>query len=259
MATIPLSRFFKTNWLNSYHNQCPKLSRNYYETIIIGDSIAAGLSRHQNVLAKFSQPLRPLNCGIGGDKVQHVLWRSHNLPVVKNIKKVVVLRGTNNLNQDSPEDITDGIIEVGSTFKSRYSSIVIFICGILPRNFNWSVTRVYIKEVNYILKTKCSHSCFYFYLPRQRWTLSNGSLDPDLFYLDNVHLVQNGNFKLARSIFSLIKNFDNVKRNNHIQFNKSYKMAVSSKLNNADFPPLYFPNLFKSCSSVSLSLPYFIV
>ena len=27
------------------------------------------------------------NCGIGGDKVQHVLWCSHNLPIVKNIKK----------------------------------------------------------------------------------------------------------------------------------------------------------------------------
>ena len=135
MATIPLSRFFKTNWLNSHHNQCSKVSRNY-ETIIIGDSVAAGLSRYQNVWAKFLQPLRALNCGIGGDKVQHVLWRSHNLPVVKSIKKVVVSCGTNNLNQDSPEDIADGITEVASTFKSKYGSIGIFVYGILPRDFN---------------------------------------------------------------------------------------------------------------------------
>ena len=33
-------------------------------------------------------------------------------------------------------------------------------------------------------------------------------------------------------------------------------MAVSFKLNNADFPPLSFSNSSKSCSSVSLSLPY---
>ena len=201
MVTIPLSRFFKTNWLNSHHNQCSKVSRNY-ETIIIGDSIAAGLSRYQNVWAKFLQPLRALNCGIGGDKVQHVLWCSHNLPVVKSIKKVVVSCGTNNLNQDSPEDITDGITEVASTFKSKYGSIGIFVCGILPRDFNWSVTRVYVKEVNDILKTKCSQSCFTFICPESDWTLSNGYLDPDLFYLDDVHLVENGNFKLAGSIFS---------------------------------------------------------
>ena len=42
----------------------------------------------------------------------------------------------------------------------------------------------------------------------------------------------------------------------NIQFNKSYKIAVSFKLNNTDFPPLSFPDFSKSCSSVSLSLPY---
>ena len=127
------------------------------------------------------------------------------------------------MNQDSPEDITDGIIKVASIFKSKYGCIAIFVCGILPHDFSWSVTRVYMKEVNDILKTKFSQSCFTFICPDSDWTLSNGSLDPDLFYLDNVHFVKNGNFKLAGSIFSLIKNFDNVKHNNHIQFNKSYK------------------------------------
>ena len=53
MTKIPSSRFFKTNWLNSHRNQCSKLTRNYYETIIIGDSIAAELSIYQNVWAKF--------------------------------------------------------------------------------------------------------------------------------------------------------------------------------------------------------------
>ena len=128
-------RFFKTSWLNFHHNQCSKLSRNYHEAIIIGDLIAASLSRYQNVWAKFLQPLRALNCGIGGDKVQHVLWRSHNLPVVKSIKKVVVLCGTNNLNQDWPEDVIDGIIEVASTFKSKYGYIGIFRLWYSPSRF----------------------------------------------------------------------------------------------------------------------------
>ena len=115
------------------------------------------------------------------------------------------------MNQESPEDITDGIIEVASTFKSKYGYISTFFCCILPLDFNWSVNQVYIKEVNHILKTKCSQSCFTFICSDSDWTLSNGSLDPDFFYLDNVHLVENGNLKLAESIFSLIKNCDNVK------------------------------------------------
>ena len=77
-----------------------------------------------------------------------------------------------------------------------------------------------------------------------------------MFYLDNIHLVENGNLKLAESIFSLIENFDNVKHNNHVQFNKSYKMAVSLKINNADFPPLSFPAFSKSCLSVCVSTTF---
>ena len=140
------------------------------------------------------------------------------------------------MNQDLPEDVTDGIIKVGSIFKSKYGSISIFACVILSRDFNF----------NKILKTKCSQPCLTFICQGDDWTLSNGSLDSDHFYLDNVLLVENVNLKLAESIFSFISHFNNIKHNNHIQFNKSYKMAVLFKLNNSDFPPLSFPNFSKS-------------
>ena len=77
-------------------------------------------------------------------------------------------------------DITDVIIEVARTFKSKYGSISIFICGIFPRDYNWSVNRVFIKEVNHILKTKSSQSCLTFICPGSGWTLSNSSLDDSL-------------------------------------------------------------------------------
>ena len=69
------------------------------------------------------------------------------------------------MNQDSPEDITDGIIEVANTSKSKYGFISVFVCGILARDFDWSVTRVFIRKVNDILKTKHSQSCFTFICP----------------------------------------------------------------------------------------------
>ena len=115
---------------------------------------------------------------------------------------------------------------------------------------------MYIKEFNHTFEKKCSQSCFTCICPSSAWTLSNGSLDPDLFYLNNVHLVESGNLKLTEWVFSLIENFYDIKHNNRIQFNTSYKMAVPFKLNNADFPLLFFPNFFKLCSSVSMSQPY---
>ena len=63
------------------------------------------------------QPLKDLNCGIGGDKGQYVLWCAYTFPVVKSVKKLVNICGTKNLNQDALEDITDGIMKVAGIFK----------------------------------------------------------------------------------------------------------------------------------------------
>ena len=49
--------------------------------------------------------------------------------------------------------------------------------------------------------------------------------------------------------------FDDVKHNNYIQFNKSYKMAVFFKSNNADFPPLPLSLPFATaCNSLSTNV-----
>ena len=62
--------------------------------------------------------------------------------------------------QDSSECITYGVIEIAETFQSKYNSINIAIGGILPRDASWSINRVLIKEVNEILKVKCSRLFF---------------------------------------------------------------------------------------------------
>ena len=66
--------------------------------------------------------------------------------LLKALNKVVVLCGKNN--QGLPEDMTHGIIEVASTFKSKYDSISIYICDILPREYSWSVNRACTEEWN---------------------------------------------------------------------------------------------------------------
>ena len=68
------------NWLNFHHNHCSKLGKNTFETMLIGDSIVAGLSQNENIWDKFLKPLKALSFGVGGDKIQHVLWHALNLP-----------------------------------------------------------------------------------------------------------------------------------------------------------------------------------
>ena len=197
-------RFSKFNWLNFHRHHCCSLITNRFKTIIIRDSIIAGLNRCRSVWTKYLEPLKTIIYGIGSDRIQNVLWWAQNLPVISSLKNAI-LCGTNNLFQDSPEDIADGIIEILQTFQSKYNSINIAIGGILPHDASWSFNWVLIKEVNEILKAKYSKSFFTYISYDSCWTVANGSLNPDLFFLDNLHLVEKGNLKLAESIFSSIE------------------------------------------------------
>ena len=86
--------------------------------------------------------IKPLNVGIGGDRGEIVLWRTKNLSGPPSLKNVVVLSGTNNLFTDSPLDLADCVVKIGS-------------CGLILRDESWSINRVLINGVNRIFKYLC--------------------------------------------------------------------------------------------------------
>ena len=45
-----------------------------YSTLLIGDSIIAGLSHYSNIWMRYFKPLNAINCGIGGGRVENILW-----------------------------------------------------------------------------------------------------------------------------------------------------------------------------------------
>ena len=142
MTTIPLARPLKTKWLQMHCKHCFLLNSSSFKSILTGDSLMAGLYCYCKIWNNFFKPIDALNCGIGGDKVQNVLWRVQNLPISSSLKNAFILCGTNNLQQDSPEHIVDGIIEIGHCFKKRHHHITIFICRSLSRDECTSINRV---------------------------------------------------------------------------------------------------------------------
>lgn len=48
--------------------------------------------------------------GVRGDKIQNTLWRIQNLFFPHSLSVVFILCGTNNLDKNSSEDISNGII-----------------------------------------------------------------------------------------------------------------------------------------------------
>ena len=181
--------------------------------VIIGDSIVSGLFQYSdvktNLLGNF------INLGVSGDKIQHVLWRAENLEFPCSIKEVTIVCGTNNLEECTTIDISNGIICIALVLVMRNPSIKVFINGLLPRNEHDSSFRDKIKSVNLHLQNSCRDineekeiDIFYIH-PEPDWTLSNGLLDSNLFWKDQLHLSKNGNIKLARSI---LKNIASTKK-----------------------------------------------
>ena len=64
----------------------------------------------------------------------------------------------------------------------------------------------------------------------------SGSLKPDLAYSDKLLLVEKVNLILAKSIYILVKNHYESRKNYHPS--KTYKSVTAFSLNNAEFPPL---------------------
>ena len=104
MAFIPAERFYKSNWIEYHRNHCSMIKDAKPNTLLLGDSIVAGLSRYLNAWNKYFALINMLNLGIGGDCAENVLWPAINLPLPSSVKNVVILCGSNNIPIDTPRD-----------------------------------------------------------------------------------------------------------------------------------------------------------
>ena len=133
------------------------------------------------------------NFGIVGDCVKNVFWRAINLPRMSCLEYVTIFCGTNNITKYSTFDIAECLIEIGKHFKERSRNIKIVISGIIPQDECWSANRIIISEINDILADKYSLHGFCFIDQKYGWTRVNLKL----YFKDIVHLIEQGNAKLA--------------------------------------------------------------
>ena len=200
MVLIPTECFYKSNWIEHHHNHCSMIKDTKPSTLLLGDSIVASLSRYLNVWNEYFTPTDVMNLGIGGCCVENALWGAINLPLSSSMKNVVILCGTNNIPIDTPCDIADCIISIGCIFQKRSRGIDVSVCDLILRDKSLSVNRGLINEVNEILKYQCNINGFNFIFQDHGWTFANSPLDCSLFYEDLLHLIEQGNIKLAKSV-----------------------------------------------------------
>ena len=107
---------------------------------------------------------------------------------------------------------------------------------------------------------------FFFIDQDTYWTQPNGCLNCGMFYLEKLHLLEEGNLVLAKSICRSMKYSHKIITRN--DFKTSNKLAMAYQLNNSDFPVLclnmcvkLFLVELKSCQinlSVKLLLNLFV-
>ena len=105
-----------------------------YFTLLIGDSMTAGLSRYSNNWNRYFKPLNAINCGIGGNRVQNILRRCQHLPSSPRLQNAVIMCGTNNIQHNSVEDIVDRIVEIKAQI---YLSAVYFLVKIASQSIEF--------------------------------------------------------------------------------------------------------------------------
>ena len=103
-----------------------------------------------------------MNLGIGGNRVENVLWRAISLPLPSSVRNIVVQCGNNNISTDSPRDIAHCIVDLGTIFRRKSNTANIIIRGLIPRDECWSINRLLINRVNDILKYECHKNGFVF-------------------------------------------------------------------------------------------------
>ena len=141
---------------------------------------------------------------------------------------------TSNIQHNSVEDIVDGIVEIALSLWRKYHPIAVFVCGLLPRDNNRSTNRVYTNEINNYLCYKSKSNGVNF-INHTDWTLQDGSPKPNLFYIDKLHLIEEGNVKLAASIYNSI--------NHNTSINKKVSIFLKLLSHRFQFKTGIFPHV----------------
>jgi beta-glucosidase len=106
------------------------------DLIMVGDSITHGWERTgKDIWNRYYAPRNAVNMGFSGDRTQHVLWRIDHGEISGISPKLVVLMiGTNNSSdEDTAEEIADGIKAICAEIRVRLPKTKILILTIFPR------------------------------------------------------------------------------------------------------------------------------
>jgi lysophospholipase L1-like esterase len=135
-------------WLEVHNSLKGLAKQGNIDLLFLGDSITQGW--HENgTWQRFYAPRKAANFGIGGDRTEHVLWRIQNGELDGIAPKLTVLLiGTNNLSDHTPDEIAQGVSAIVAEIRRRLPTTKVLLLGVFPRSHRPDAVRDKIKSVN---------------------------------------------------------------------------------------------------------------
>jgi len=177
-------------WMTRHQRFNERVKQGNVDLIFIGDSITQGWEGPgKDVWEQFYGKRNAVNLGISGDRTQHVLWRLDNGNINGiSPKLAVVMIGTNNSGDNSPEEIADGITAIVHKLRAKLPNTKVLILGIFPRGADPSDARRKVNEkTNEIVKKLADNKTVFYQDLSEAFLEDDGTLSrmimPDLLHL----------------------------------------------------------------------------
>jgi beta-glucosidase len=164
------------------------------DLVFIGDSITEGWEQAgSRVWAASYGERNAANLGISGDRTQHVIRRLQNGNVRDISPRLAVLMiGTNNSEDDTPEQIADGITAIVHELRARLPTTRILLLAIFPRGPDDQDQRRRTNDrVNALISALADVPMVSFLDINREFLSPDGTLDPDVMP-DLLHLSEAG-------------------------------------------------------------------
>jgi lysophospholipase L1-like esterase len=176
-------------WITRHKQKLEEVKKANLELVFIGDSITA-YGERQPSYQHYYGARKTLNLGFGGDRTQNVLYRLRNGEIDGiSPKLVVLLIGTNN-SGNQPEDTVLGIQAIIAELRARLPTTKILVLSILPRAPGTANDNNMV--VNNLLPSLADGQTVMHLDMNSRFLNADGSLNPELFYRDFVHVSDKG-------------------------------------------------------------------
>lgn len=211
--------FLIYDWPARHEAVCRLVRETHPDLLFIGDSITHFWGGnpvdepHRDILQKSpetwaacTEGMRAANLGFGYDRVENVLWRLRHgeLDGAAADAVCVVLIGTNNIAENTDEEILLGIRAVCGEIRDRLIGAFIILQGFYPRNSSREGTAERIAAINLRLESLASEQGFFYTEPGRLMADESGRV-PEELSADGLHPSASGYERIASVLAPVIR------------------------------------------------------